>query len=392
MALTETDHRGGRAPFVWLHVGFALTGVSTTLLGCILPTLNNLWHLGDRRAGLLFAAQFTGSASGALLVRNNFFRSLVNGYLLLIVSAISVAFFTGFAEVLLFLAFGLGIGLTMTSTSLLIGTRFSANRGSALSVLNAVWGLGAVLTPAAVSLWIGRWKPTSLFLVLAFGLTVVLVSIGMHPTLSAPSTRRAIESAPENGRLKIISIFAVLSFLYVGTEVSVSGWMMSYVHRLTASSRSWAPMATSCFWVALLCGRTLVPVLERWLSEARLLTTSLIIALISVLLLIASHIPLAIVFSATCAGFALAPIFPLCLARALEQMHDSPESKWIFAISGFGGAILPWVTGEFSAHTGSLRLGLLVPAFALGVMILLDRLSNSGTPASQDVRGAIAQA
>src|SRR5690348_4788370 len=62
-------------PAAWLEVGFALTGIGTTLFGCLLPSLSFVWHLDDRQAGILFAAQFTGSALGALLVRSDFFRS-----------------------------------------------------------------------------------------------------------------------------------------------------------------------------------------------------------------------------------------------------------------------------------------------------------------------------
>jgi MFS transporter, FHS family, glucose/mannose:H+ symporter len=372
------DERSNRAwPVAWLHVGFALTGVGTTLFGCILPTLNITWHLDDRRAGFLFAAQFGGSALGALLVRNDFFRSLVSGYFLLIASAILVTFFTGFVEVLFFLAFGLGLGLTMTATSMLIGSTSLGNRGAALSVLNAFWGLGAALSPPVASLWVGHWPPTYLFLILAVTLIVTFLPIGRSGTAFIGGGRKAAQGAGGHIQLKLVSIFAVIAFLYVGTEVSVSGWMMSYVGRLPISSKAWAPIAASCFWIALICGRMLVPAIVRWLSEARLFTSSLTVAFISVLLLLVSHAPLAIVFSAILAGLMLAPIFPLCLANVLTLTHDSPESKWIFAISGLGGAVLPWMTGEFSAHSGSLRVGLLVPPLALGVMIILDRLGSS---------------
>ena len=370
------ERRSRAQPAVWLHVGFALTGVGTTLFGCILPTLNVNWHLDDRHAGILFAAQFTGSALGALLVRNDFFRSLVSGYFLLIASAILVTFFTGFVEVLLFLAFGLGLGLTMTATSMLIGSTFLGNRGAALSVLNAVWGLGAALSPAIASLWVRRWPPTYLFLILAAALIVTFLLIGKNRAAFVGGRRNAAQSVNGHRQLKLVSIFAVIAFLYVGTEVSVSGWMMSYVGRLPISSKAWAPIAASCFWVALLCGRMLVPAIVRWLSEAQLLTSSLTIAFIGILLLLVSRAPLAIVLSAILAGLMLAPIFPLCLANVLTLMHDSPESKWIFTISGLGGAVLPWMTGELSAHSGSLRVGLLVPVFALGTMMILDRLGS----------------
>jgi len=372
------DERRNRAwPVAWLHVGFALTGIGTTLFGCILPTLNAIWHLDDRRAGFLFAAQFAGSAMGALLVRKDFFRSLVSGYFLLITSSILVTFFTGFVEVLFFLAFGLGLGLTMTATSMLIGSTALGNRGAALSVLNAFWGLGAALSPPIASLWVGRWPPTCLFLILAAALMVTLLPIARNRATFVGGVRNAAQSAGGLIPLKLVSIFAVIAFLYVGTEVSVSGWMMSYVGRLPISNKTWAPIAASCFWVALICGRMLVPAVVRWLPETQLLTSSITIALIGVLLLLVSRAPLAIVLSATLAGLMLAPIFPLCLANVLTLTRDSPESKWIFTISGLGGAVLPWMTGEFSAHSGSLRVGLLVPVFALGAMIIFDRLASS---------------
>src|SRR5450631_2892177 len=163
-SFTPTEHRGRVQPVRWLHLGFALTGIGTTLLGCVLPTLSAMWHMNDSRAGVLFAAQFSGSALGALLVGSDFFASVVRGYILLIASAISIAFFAEFLQVLRFFSFGLGLGLTVTATSMLIGTMHISRRGAALSVLNAYWAIGAALCPAIASLWIKQWAPTYLFL------------------------------------------------------------------------------------------------------------------------------------------------------------------------------------------------------------------------------------
>ena len=357
-----------------LHVGFALTGVGTTLLGCILPALNIAWHLDDRSAGILFASQFAGSASGALFVGKDFFRSLVRGYLLLITSAILLTFFSGFVEVLLFLIFGLGLGLTMTATSMLIGSAPLPNRGAALSVLNAVWGLGAAISPLIAATWVSRWPPLKLFLVLAVALMLTSFFVRKARTVFVGHAEDAAQSTSEPFQLRLLSVFAVIGFLYVGTETSISGWMMTYVGRLPISSKMWAPIATSCFWIALLCGRTLVPLVGRWLSEAQLLTQSLIAAFLCTALLLLSRVPLAIVVSASLAGLMLAPIFPLALAKVLRLAQGSPATKVVFAISGLGGAALPWITGELSAHTGSLRIGLLVPVFALATMIIFNRI------------------
>ena len=64
----------------------------------------------------------------------------------------SIAFFTEFPEFPRFFAFGLGLGLTMTATSMLIGTTSIGRRGAALSILNAYWAIGAAMCPVIASL------------------------------------------------------------------------------------------------------------------------------------------------------------------------------------------------------------------------------------------------
>jgi MFS transporter, FHS family, glucose/mannose:H+ symporter len=361
-------------PVRWLHLGFALTGIGTTLLGCVLPTLSAMWHMNDSRAGVLFAAQFSGSALGALLVGSDFFASVVRGYILLIASAISIAFFAEFLQVLRFFSFGLGLGLTVTATSMLIGTMYISRRGAALSVLNAYWAIGAALCPAIASLWIKQWAPTYLFLTLAAVLAGMLAIILQYRPVLATAGGAAPGMEAGHRHLHLLFIFAALAFLYVGVEVSISGWMMTYVHRMPITSRPWAPIATSTFWIALLCGRMLAPAVLRRVSEERLLNSSIVIGLVSTVLLLLSRSPMAIVLSTASVGLMLGPIFPLCISKALVFMHDSPKAKWIFSISGLGGAVLPWMTGKLSVHSGSLRVGLMVPVLTLGVMIILNQL------------------
>jgi fucose permease len=337
-----------------------------------------MWHMNDERAGVLFAAQFSGSALGALLVGTNFHASVVRGYLLLIGSAASISFFPHFSQVLRFLVFGLGLGLTMTATSMLIGTMYAGRRGRALSFLNGFWTIGAALCPEIAVLWVRRWPPTYLFLALAVAMSMVFVLV-VHPASAFAGPVALVDKVQaEYKDWHLIVVFAALGALYVGVETSISGWLMTYVHRLPFVNRLWAPIATSFFWIALLCGRMIAPAVLLRVSEAQLLNTSLAIALTSTILLLLSHSPITITLTVAAAGLVLGPIFPLCLAKALASLNDSPKAKWVFSISGIGGAIFPWITGILSAHEGSLRAGLLVPVFALGAMMLLNRLESAG--------------
>jgi FHS family glucose/mannose:H+ symporter-like MFS transporter len=359
----------------WLSVGFALTGAGTTLLGCILPNLITAWRMNDARAGVLFAAQFAGSACGAILVGLDYFNSILRGYVLAIAGAIFIAFWANSSRWFLFFVFGLGLGLAMTATSMFVSRRFSERRGSTLLLLNAAWTMGAVICPGVAALWSERWAAERLFLALAVSLLIVF-SLIMRPRAGLFSDNR-VPAGVKHGPvpLGLIFMIALVAFLYVGVEVSVSGWMMSYVHRLTATGMASPAIAVSSFWISLVGGRALAPALLRRISEEELLTLSIAAAFISVCLVLLNRAPFAIVLGAAFSGLALGPIYPLCLSRVMALAHDSPNTKWVFATSGFGGALLPWMTGKLSAHHGSLRVGLEIPLFALGIMFVLQLLS-----------------
>lgn len=373
--LQPGTRRPNGLPVAWLHAAFLLTGIGTTLFGCVLPSISSIWGLNDARAGLLFAAQFLGSALGALLVGRDFYRSVVRGYLLLIVGSGGISFFAGAMQAPLFFAFGLGLGLTMTSTSMLIAGAYPLRRGSALSILNVAWGIGAAISPVITAFWVKRCGPAYLFSALAVGVAIIFVFVVRKQATFVPASGNE-QNAEAGFRMSLVSILAVMAFLYVGTEASVSGWMMSYVHRMTNAGGAWAAIATSCFWIALLGGRTLLPVALRWITEAQVLSVSIFGSLIGVSEILFGRGPLAVVAGAAFTGLTLAPIFPLCLSRVLALMRDSPNSKWIFAISGLGGAFLPWLTGEVSAYSRSLRSGLFTAAIALVAMAVLDLVSR----------------
>lgn len=361
----------------YLYLGFVLTGIGTTLLGCVLPVLSSIWGMNDSRTGFLLAAQFAGSSCGALLVQRGLYASILRGYLLLIAGAVAVAFCHGhFAAPLLFI-FGLGMGQAMTATSMLIGRIYSATRGSALSLLNAAWGFGAVICPAIVTIWGHYRSSTSLYLAMGSAVALPALLLGLQ---SAHLSRFRDDAAGTQDRRTKFSMLAPLglfAFLYVGVEASISSWMMTFVHRLHIPSMVLAPTATSFFWIAILFGRAMAPAVLKRISEARLLTICLSLTLAGNVMLLLSQTSAMSLASAMLTGLMLAPIFPLCLARVLAITSRASEAKWIFGFSGLGGAVFPWMTGQLATLGGSLRAGLTVPLLACSLMLFLHLRTQS---------------
>jgi FHS family glucose/mannose:H+ symporter-like MFS transporter len=375
--LAQTENRAPGQVIAGLYFGFVLTGIGTNLLGCILPTLSGIWSLSDSHSGFLFSAQFAGSSTGALLMQSDLRKSLVRGYLLLIVGAVLLALCRGHFAALFLFCFGLGLGSVMTATSMIFGRMFTAHRGATLSLLNAFWGLGAVLCPLLATGWERFESPDSIYLGLALVAALPLVAIGLqyrylsqlHDAVTVVSNRQT--------KLSLLVPLAIFAFLYVGVESSISGWMMTYVHRLPFASGLYAPIATSFFWIALLVGRAAAPIALKRISESGLLMIALCVLLVSNVMLLLSYTPAMSITSASLAGLMLAPIFPLCLSKVLAIARGPSESRWVFAISGLGGAVVPWMTGQVASLSGSLRTGLAVPLVAGCVMLLLQVRTQS---------------
>jgi MFS transporter, FHS family, glucose/mannose:H+ symporter len=351
-----------------LHLGFALTGVGTVLLGSILPRLSAQWHLRDKDAGLLLLVQFAMSASGALLVRRNFCKTLTLGYALIGGGAFAI-FLLQQKSLPAFAVYGLGLGLAMTSTSMLTSRRYPKRMGAALALLNLSWSAGSVACPLLAAQLLRHALSSTAFalvglMALPFALLPLLRDLDDLdvPASPAPAPARRREAAT-------IVYFAFLAFLYVGIEATVGNWMSTYASRTMAWKFAGSSLAVAVFWAALLLGRALTPVMLIRMPEQRLYRAAVFATIAGVFLLLSAHTPLAILSGSALTGLALAPLFPLILALFLEEVGGSNNAGWVFGLAGLGGAVLSWLTGVVSTGTGSLRIGLLVPGFAALVML-----------------------
>src|SRR5277367_3611496 len=149
------ERRKTQAPSLGLmHFGLMLAGLGTALLGPILPLLAKQWEMLDSQSGLLMMAKFCGAFLGGVTVSRKLRRSLLVGL------AAGGVGFGGFALApsmtvgcaCLFVG-GYGLGQIITSVNILAGRRFTAHRGSALSLLNFSFSLGAMLS-ALLSAWL----------------------------------------------------------------------------------------------------------------------------------------------------------------------------------------------------------------------------------------------
>ncbi|HTV09507.1 MAG TPA: MFS transporter [Candidatus Aquilonibacter sp.] len=356
------------------------TGISVALPGALLPLLLSRWHLGDVRGGLLLFCFFIATTTGALLSRGVMNRSVARGSVLAAVGAAWLGLANrgwAFAAIALF---GLGLGIAMTSTSLLVSRRWPEERRTEMMRLNLLWAAGACAGP-----WLGLGgralrsaASTSRPLHVLAGLAVFFVAWAVWMWIAesdiAPSSEElqggdSRASAKSGHRWLLLTLplpVLVILFSATGVESSTGGWLTAYTQRLGETAPTTIGAATA-FWVGLLTSRFVHSIRQtEHLRERGVLAGSALLMSAGLVVLIAGPAGFTSVVAAFAVGFGVGPMYPLALTIALRRC----ESLGAFVLAGFGSATLPLFTGTVSSWSHSLAAGLGVPLAAAAVMVI----------------------
>jgi FHS family glucose/mannose:H+ symporter-like MFS transporter len=365
-----------------IHIGFALTGIVTTLLGPMIPVLSAKWSLDDARAGYLFTAQFAGSMIGVALSsrlapRLGFIRLLAVGFTLMCIGVAGLAvsgYDVGIASVL---GYGVGLGITIPTTNLLVAATYPDRRAAALNLVNFSWSVGAVASPPIIATLALATRISAALTGLSAGLALIALTL---VRLAAGGTAGGITGGARRAgarvpwRSSLVLLISALVFLYVGTENAIAGWAGSFALRLSGSAGPFWSLAPSIFWAALLVGRVTAPAVLRRVTEEKLTLTGLAAASSGALVVILSTGMIALLTGVAVAGLGMATVYPTTIALLSRRFGElaSRVGGLVFALAGLGGATLPWAVGWVSTHSGSLRVGLGIPLLCSLAMVVLQ--------------------
>jgi FHS family glucose/mannose:H+ symporter-like MFS transporter len=357
-----------------MHFGLMLAGLGTALLGPILPLLAKQWAMVDSQSGLLMMAKFCGAFLGGVTVSQRLSWSLLVG---LMAGAVGFGGFAlspsmGLGCICLFVG-GFGLGQIITSINILAGRRFTAHRGSALSLLNFSFSLGAMLS-ALLAAWLlphfalkGVLEGfAGLFVI---GLFVLWMQMrGVVERFDAAPVEAGLQEGL-SGRVYLY--FAGLLVLYGGLETCLSGWLTTFALRYGGKTLAVGEYATLLLWMALTFGRLGASAVMLHVGEKTAQRWSLALAAGFTAALAMEHSAGTIAIFAVLLGLSLAPFFPATFALLMAERPTPRQAGTVVAVSGLGAAALPWMMGVISTLTGSLQLALVLPfAAALGLLAM----------------------
>jgi MFS transporter, FHS family, glucose/mannose:H+ symporter len=363
-----------------LHAGFVVTGVVTTLLGPLLPILISRWLLTDRRAGLFFTAQFCGSMFGVAsigpLIKRGYRQTFICGFGLIAIGVAGLDLAGHAANLASVAIFGCGLGQALSTGNLWVAQVAGDRRVGAISILNLMWGLGAIFSSPLVMLAERHGMTPSLLYAIAASSAItalILATMNIEPDRTPLSRDLGSFSRHSGIRLRSALSLAALFFLYVGSENSVAGWAASLAKRMSSDGKGLWALAPMFFWGGIIAGRGIVPFVPLRRREGALLISGLALAATGACFLLRAQAFAAVAICVSSTGLGLAAIYPILISWLVKAFGEKSSriGSIMFALAAMGGATMPWFVGVVSTGTGSLRDGLLVPLAGCVAMLAL---------------------
>ena len=268
---------------------------------------------------------------------------------------------------------GLGFGLTVPSLNTFTAAFFPQKIDSSVLILNALLGLGTVLAPVFVAIFIGLgiwWGLPVLAGALLIGL--VLFSVRLPLEISAMTS----PTPGEKSKAALPSrfwIFAAFALLYGIVETMNGNWASLYMSQSLGATAAAASFALTAFWGMVTVGRVLFAAIAKWFPANRtyrILPFVIAVAFVIIASLPAGNIGLGILAFGL-AGLGCSALLPLTISFGQEEMTIIAASVAGFLIAFYqmGYGIAAFGVGPLEDYAG-MTLNALYGLAALVALIL----------------------
>jgi fucose permease len=282
---------------------------------------------------------------------------------------------------------GAGFGLTVPALNTYAAAFHPGGVDSAVLVLNALLGLGTVLAPAFVALFVGLgfwWGLPVLSVVLLAGLIAVSVRLPLQAGVPAPAGRRA--ARPPVRIPRRFWLYAAFITLYGCCETMNGNWSQLELTTRLGASATEASLALVVFWGMVTAGRVLFALIDRWLAPPvtyRLLPLVLVASFLLTARLGRGDAAIGIVVFGL-AGLGCSALLPLTVSFGEEELTAMPAAVagGIIAFYQLGYGIAAFGVGPAQGSGISLSAIFGITAIAAGVMAALALLIARRRPRS----------
>nr|RBQ83294.1 hypothetical protein FVER53263_11358 [Fusarium verticillioides] len=259
---------------------------------------------------------------------------------------------------------GFGNGIQDSGYNAWIGNMHRANE--LLGFLHGAYGLGGTIGPLIASAMVAEGKLNwYTFYYIMIGLAVVELVVGTAAFSGATGQvyrqrvryDEAKDRATARMALKkpITWIVAVFLLGYVATEVSLGGWIVTFMLRVRHAKPFLAGLTVTLFWLGLTLGRVVLGFVTERTGEKTAIMVYLVLSIgLELLYWLVPNFVASVIF-VMLLGFFLGPLFPAAMVAATKLLpadYHVSAIGFAAAVGGGGAAVGPFAVGAIAQKTG----------------------------------------
>ncbi|MEA1911173.1 MAG: MFS transporter [Spirochaetota bacterium] len=336
------------------YLAFFSFGLVAAMLGPALPFLADHAGASISEASVIFIAGALGFFLGANIAGILYDRVKGNPVVALALTITGTAFFfiplsNSILHIFLLLVFnGIGAGMVVVGSNTLLVWVRSNNLPPWMNGMHLLNGIGAFISPLIITFSITQTND----IILAYRINGVIFLLAALFVLITPSPviRKKLSKDLKFSKKIIISIVltAASALLYVGTEVSFSGWIFSFTREVLDSSNKTAGIMTSFFWGSITLGRGISIPLSKKLIPEKILVIDILGSITGIaFILLFSGSAATIAVGTIIFGTFMGSFFPNLLAFTEKHIGITGRVNGIiFTSTALGGMSLPFLSGQ----------------------------------------------
>ncbi|KGQ02713.1 hypothetical protein BB8028_0008g02340 [Beauveria bassiana] len=376
--------RDNTARFLVVNLALFIMGMNDACLGALLPYIEPYYNVNYTQVSTLFAVPFVGYVAAAL--SNNWIHFKLGqrgvafiGPICRVVGYLPMALHPPFPVLpVALLVAGYGNGIEDSGYNAWVGNMHQANE--LLGLIHGAYGLGATISPLIASAMVTKghlqWYT---FYYVMIGMVGCEFALGMRAFWShdGASYRRRLAYDNE-GKERITTrhvlkqpltwVVAVFLLGYVGVEVSLGGWIPTFMIKVRHAEPFLAGLSVTLFWLGLTLGRVILGFVTGRVGEKLAITVYILLSIaLQLLYWLVPNFAASLVFIILL-GFFLGPLFPAAIVTATKLLPPEHHVSAIGFAGGFGGggaAIIPFGVGAIAQSKGVSVLQPIVLAFLI---------------------------
>ncbi|KAJ7753373.1 major facilitator superfamily domain-containing protein [Mycena maculata] len=359
-----------RIQLLALYWSIFLAGWNDGSAGPLIPRIQTVYHVNFAIVSLTFVFACVGFISGALInvpLSDKLGFGKVMGSMCQIVAYAIQAPAPPFPVfVLSFVINGVGVAIQDAQGNGYVAS-LKHNPETKMGLLHGAYGAGALASPL-VATQFSQIRHWSFHYLVSLGLAIsnsILLLVVFRLRTQDESLALVGEAAGETGTsehstfrqilsIRTVHLLAFFILVYVGVEVTLGGWIVTYIIDVRGGGSS-SGYVSAGFFGGLMTGRVALLWLNQKIGERRVLYlySVLAIALELVVWLVPSLIGDAVAVSLV--GVLLGPVYPITMmyaGRVLPRWLLTGSIGWIAGFGQAGSAVFPFITGVIASKTG----------------------------------------